>query len=136
MLSLSGQYALRAMIHMAQHMDDWPIPGRVIAVETDIPPKYLSKILGDLVRQGVLTSSRGKTGGFAMRRKPNRTRLYDVLIPFEQFQHRTCPFENKRCSDAHPCLAHERWKKVVESELDFLQNTMVSEIAGGAADRS
>ncbi|HNO77177.1 MAG TPA: Rrf2 family transcriptional regulator [Phycisphaerae bacterium] len=129
MLSLSGQYALRAMIYMAQHIDDWPIPGREIADETDIPAKYLSKILGDLVRHGVLSSSRGKTGGFAMRRKPDRTRLYDILLPFEQFQHRTCPFENKRCSDAHPCLAHERWKKVVEAELNFLQKTTIAEIA-------
>ncbi|MEZ6082598.1 MAG: Rrf2 family transcriptional regulator [Phycisphaerae bacterium] len=104
-------------------------PGREIADETDIPAKYLSKILGDLVRHGVLSSSRGKTGGFAMRRKPDRTRLYDILLPFEQFQHRTCPFENKRCSDAHPCLAHERWKKVVEAELNFLQKTTIAEIA-------
>ena len=129
MLSLSGQYALRAMIYMAQHVEDWPIPGRVIAEETAVPPKYLSKILGDLVRHGVLTSTRGKTGGFTMRRTPERTRLHDVLVPFEQFQQRGCPFQNKRCSDSNPCLAHEQWKHVVEAEMDFLKNTTVQEIA-------
>lgn len=129
MLTLTSQYALRAMIYMTQHSDDWPIPGRVIAEETKIPPKYLSKVLGDLVRSGVLTSTRGKAGGFKMRKRPNRTRLYDVLAPFEQFQHRTCPFGNKRCSDSNPCLAHDRWKQVVQAELDFLQDTTISEIS-------
>jgi len=128
-LSLSSQYALRAVIYLAQHEDDWPIPGHVIAGKTKIPSKYLSKILGDLVREGVLTSNRGKTGGFSMRKKPVKTRLLDVLAPFEQFQHRRCPFENKRCSDSNPCLAHERWKEVVEAEKTFLMNTSVLEIS-------
>ena len=38
MLSLTSEYALRAMIHLAQHVDDWPIPGKDIAEHAGIPP--------------------------------------------------------------------------------------------------
>lgn len=129
MISLSGQYALRAMIYLAQHAADCPIPGRVIAGHTDIPAKYLSKILGDLVRRGVLQSSRGKTGGFSLRLSSKRTRLYDVLAPFEQLEYRQCPFGNQRCSDTNPCLAHERFKRVVQAETDFLTHCSLYSIS-------
>lgn len=129
MLTLSSQYALRAMIYMAQHVDQWPIPGRIIAKEAQIPPKYLSKILGDLVRAGVLNSNRGKSGGFSMRKQPDKTTLMSVLTPFEQFQQRNCPFGNKRCGDANPCLAHDQWKQVVEAEKAFFTNTTVHDVS-------
>ncbi len=131
MLTLTSQYALRAMIYMAQHAERCPIPGREIAESEQIPPKYLSKILRDLVRGGVLKSSPGKTGGFGFLRSPKDTPLYDVLSLFEQYQHRRCPFGNKECSDEDPCLAHEQWKIVVDTELCFLRDTSISDVAFG-----
>ena len=133
MLTLSSEYALQAMIYLARHQDRCPIPGREIAQQADIPAKYLSKILGDLVRAKVLTSSPGKSGGFKLRRASEDTLLYDVLAPFEQFDHRRCPFGSGYCGDDDPCLAHDRWKKVVEAELWFLQHTSVHHVACGAS---
>ncbi len=129
MLTLTGEYALRAMVYLAQHADAWPIPGREIAQGAEIPAKYLSKILGDLVRSGVLDSSPGKTGGFRMRRLAKETMLFEVLVPFEQFEPIRCPFGNDKCSDESPCLAHDQWKKVIETERYFLKETSVFEVA-------
>lgn len=66
MLTRTGEYALRALVHLTRNEKDWPIPGRRIAEETEIPAKYLSTLLSDLVRAKVLTSARGKSGGFRM----------------------------------------------------------------------
>ncbi len=129
MLSKTSEYALRAVIYLAQFEDDCPIPGRVIASETGVPAKYLSKILGDLVRAEVLVSSPGKTGGFQFMTSSAETRLLKVLAPFEQFELRRCPFGNKACSDIDPCLAHNQWKNVVEAELRFMSDTTVLDIA-------
>lgn len=129
MLSLTSEYALRALIHLAQHSDAWPIPGKEIAEQTGIPAKYLSTLLSSLVRVGVLESARGKSGGFQMVRSPKETRLSEVLSPFEQFEVRRCPFGNKQCSDGDPCRAHEQWKKVILSLQDFLSRTSVYDVA-------
>lgn len=129
MLTKTAEYALRAVIHLAQHHDDWPIPGNQIAERAGIPAKYLSKVLGDLVRVGVLTSSRGKHGGFGMVRSPKKTRLIDILSPFEQFEIRRCPFGNSECSDKKPCLAHAQWKKVVATERDFFRRTSIYDVS-------
>ncbi len=50
MLSRTSEYALRALIHLAEHQTEWPIAGSRIAAAAGVPSKYLSKILGDLVR--------------------------------------------------------------------------------------
>ncbi len=131
MLSRTSEYALRALIHLAQHEEDWPISGSRIAAETEIPPNYLSKILGDLVRAGVLESSPGKTGGFRLKRTARQTKLYDVVAPFESFDHRRCAFGNQECGDANPCLAHKEWKKVVDAKQRFLKRNSVHDVAGG-----
>ncbi len=135
MLSLTSQYALRAMIYLTQHEEDWPIPGRRIAAEAGIPAKYLSKILGDLVRSGVLDSSPGKSGGFRLRRAAKQTTLHEVLRPFEQFARGRCPFGNQECSDEKPCIAHDRWKKVIEAQAKFLADTSVLDVAVPSATK-
>ena len=129
MLSLTSEYALRALIHLARNEADWPIPGRAIAEAAQIPPKYLSKVLGDLVRNGILDSSPGRTGGFALRRSPANLTLFEVLSQFEPFNRNRCPFGNKQCNDLDPCLAHHEWTKVVDAERSFLQRTTIFEIA-------
>ncbi len=129
MLTLTGEYALRAMIYLAQHEEEWPITGKSIAAGAAIPAKYLSKVLGDLVRDGILASTPGKNGGFRMVHRADETRLFAVLAPFESFGKRRCPFGNRECGDDNPCLAHEGWKRVIETQQRFLQETSVLDVA-------
>jgi Rrf2 family protein len=131
MLSLTAEYALRAMVFLAKNPDSWPVPAPRIAEQVGIPPKYLSTILADLVRAGLLDGTRGKSGGFRMTRSPKQIRLSEVLAPFEPrpTNRRACPFGNVVCDDADPCAGHERWKKVKAAYDRFLQETTVFEVA-------
>ena len=130
MISLTSEYALRAMIFLARNTDDWPIAGREIAAEARIPRKYLSAILGDLVRAGILRSSPGAGGGFRMVRPPKEIMLSDVLAPFEPIlaNRRPCPFGNEVCSDEDACAGHDGWKKVRETYSRFLEKTSVYDV--------
>ena len=132
MFSRTSEYALRAMVFLAQHADTWPIPGWRIAEQTGIPPKYLARILGDLVRHAVLESSRGIGGGFRLARSPDRIRLSEVLAPFEPAlaSRRPCPFGHELCNDKNPCPGHDRWMRVKNTYERFLQETSVSDISG------
>ncbi|MFQ5591641.1 MAG: RrF2 family transcriptional regulator [Phycisphaerae bacterium] len=131
MLSLTSKYAMRAVICLTQLADESPVSGKCIAERASIPPKYLSKILGDLVRCGVLVSTRGKKGGFRLARPPTKISLHDVLAPFEAalVTPRTCPFGNMTCSDENPCLGHDEWKKVLERYTTFLSRTSIHHVA-------
>lgn len=131
MLTRTSEYALRAMIHLVLHGQDGLIPGGQIATETGVPRKYLSKILADLVRAGVLEASPGKTGGFRLAVSPKKVRLIEVLTPFEPVlaDRRPCPFGNEVCSDDDPCAGHDRWTDVRDAYSRFLHETSIEDIA-------
>jgi len=138
MISLTGEYALRAMIFLSKHADAWPIPGPRIAESAGVPRKYLSAILADLVRAGLLEGTRGKSGGFQMTRPATQIRLADVIAPFEPVNanRNTCPFGNTVCSDKDPCAAHDRWKAVNAALTRFLRETTLQEVATKPSERT
>lgn len=121
---------MQAMIHLARHVDEWPIAGRKIAEQTGIPRKYLSAVLGDLVRALVLESSPGMGGGFRLARPAKEIRLSEVFAPFEPIlaNRRPCPFGQEVCSDDDPCAGHDLWKKVRETYSLFLEKTSIHDV--------
>ncbi len=131
MISRTSEYALQATIHLAQHVDDWPIASRKIADETGIPRKYLAAILGDLVRAGVLQSSPGMGGGFRLARSAKEIRLCEVFAPFEPIlaNRRPCPFGQEICSDDDPCAGHDEWKRVRGAYERFLEENSIYDVA-------
>jgi Rrf2 family protein len=138
MLSVTGEYALRAMVFLARNHDSWPIPGPRIAEAAGVPRKYLSSILADLVRTGLLEGTRGRSGGFQMTRPAKAVSLAEVVAPFEPMtaNRKSCPFGNRICSDKDPCSAHERWKEVNAALTRFLEETTLQDVAVKAANAS
>lgn len=129
MMSLTSEYALRAVVYIAQNEECWPLAGNEIATASGVPSKYLAKILGDLVRHGVLDARRGRGGGFSLAHGARETPLWEVLAPFERFKRTQCPFEDQACPDVSPCAAHPQWEKVIHAYHGFLKDTTIHAIA-------
>jgi Rrf2 family protein len=129
-LTTTSEYALRALIFVARECDKGPVLARQIAAATGIPGNYLSKILRELVRAGVLDSTRGIGGGFRFVRPTSELKLAEILAPFEStLQLDRCPFGNGKCSDDNPCNAHEHWRPLRTAVHHFLENTTLEQIA-------
>ncbi len=79
MFSQTVEYALRAVIYLAQHQAKGPIGNRVIADATQVPTSYLSKILHDLAGSEILSSRRGVGGGFQLACSPTELTVLDVV---------------------------------------------------------
>jgi Rrf2 family protein len=136
MLSVTAEYALRAMVFLAGNPDSCPIPGPRIAEAAGVPRKYLSAILAHLVRTGLLEGTRGKSGGFQITRPAKSVSLSQVVAPFEPVHANrdSCPFGNRVCSDTNPCSAHERWKEVNAALTRFLEGTTLHDVAATASN--
>ncbi len=133
MLSQTCEYALRAMAYIAEHGEEGPVLARDIAAKTSVPLKYLQKLLRDLVRAGILTSTRGIRGGFRLVHQPGKVSLAEVLAPFDDtLRQTTCPFGNPDCGIANPCPVHNRWVHVVEAYRGFLDTTTLQDLLGEA----
>lgn len=124
MLNQTAEYALRTAVHLAEHGTDRAIPASDLAFALSIPSNYLSKILHQLARDGLLTSQRGKSGGFRLARPVSEITLIDIVGPFDAVEtKRGCLMGRPTCSDATPCQAHEGWKALGASLADFFRNT-------------
>lgn len=136
-LSQTAVYALRAAIYLAEAPPDRPVRVDDIAGALDVPRNYLSKILNVMAHAGVVTSTRGRLGGFRLGRAAADLALADVVAPFDDVAGASwCLLGGERCSDAAPCAAHARWKGVSASVRDFLAGTTVDDLTRGgeAAD--
>lgn len=128
-ISKTEEYALRAVVHLAEHCREGPCPAQDIAEHTDIPANYLSKLLHQLGRHGIVDSERGRHGGFRLSRPPEEIRLADVIEPFGSITDRgRCLLGRGECSDADPCGAHERWKTVRAQTIAFFAGTTIADV--------
>lgn len=90
MLSKKTKYAINALVFIARHRDEQPIPTRRISEEQNIPLKFLEAILVELKNARIINSKKGKYGGYSLNRPPDEidmaeiTRLFDgsiALVP-------------------------------------------------------
>ena len=66
MISTKGTYALRVMIDLAQHENEGYISLKSIAERQRVSMKYLESIVSMLNKGGMLSSLRGKDGGYKL----------------------------------------------------------------------
>jgi Rrf2 family transcriptional regulator, nitric oxide-sensitive transcriptional repressor len=109
MLSQTAEYALRAVVHLAAAGDEVSQNVPQIAASTKVPQGYLSKVLQQLVRGGVIVSQRGIGGGFRLIKPASQLTLYEVVQAVDPIKRiETCPLKlpqhrDKLCP-AHKCL--------------------------------
>lgn len=132
MLTLTGEYAMRAMLHIAAQPPERYVLALEMGEQLAIPGMYLSKILGQLSRHGLLESRRGRKGGFKLARDPASVTVYDVLLAVEQSDRfERCLLGFDTCDDATPCLMHKNWKRVKVQILDLFKNTTLADLVNG-----
>jgi Rrf2 family protein len=77
-ISARADYAVRAAIALAA-AHPRQISAQALATEQEMPRKFLETILADLRRAGLVQSTRGVDGGYALARPPADIRVGDVL---------------------------------------------------------
>jgi Rrf2 family transcriptional regulator, iron-sulfur cluster assembly transcription factor len=134
MLSNTGEYALRAVIYLAEHEGEGPVRVEDVAAALAVPRNYLSKILHALVKRGILSSLRGPRGGFELAVPSTLVSLYDVVEPFGDLEaRRTCLLGRHECSDAQPCAVHDRWRGVATEVALFFRETKLADVVEDGA---
>ncbi len=130
MLTQTGEYALRAMVYMA-NKGEGPFSGvKEIAAATGVPSNYLAKILQQLARAKVLESQKGFGGGFKLARRMVDISLFDVIDPLERVEKfEQCVLGQRLCNDEVACPLHETWKAISGQYLGSLRNTTLQDIA-------
>ena len=131
MLSTTAEYALRALVALARQGPEKVVLGRDLASSSGVPANYLSKILLDIKKVGLVQAVRGSGGGYRLSRPAPQIRLIDVVEPIDGARTRPgCLLSGGQvCSDVDPCSAHERWVVVRDAYVSFLEGTTLADLA-------
>ena len=79
-LPIKAHYATVAMLALAQQFHSGQlVTARAIADEHDIPGQFLVQILQQLRASGMITSTRGSSGGFRLERAPSTISVADIV---------------------------------------------------------
>lgn len=127
MISKTSEYALRAVVFLAENPGS-SSPLQDIAATTQVPSGYLSKVLQQLVRAGLLTSQRGLGGGFSLTRSPADLSVYEIVQSVDPIERiLECPLhlpEHK----AELCALHRRLDDVMEMVEHSFRLTSVADL--------
>ncbi len=78
-ITRQADYAVRAVLYLAQLGPERRAATSQIAQEQQIPPSFLAKIVSQLSVVGLLQTSRGARGGVSLARTPEEISLLEVV---------------------------------------------------------
>lgn len=122
-------YTLRVLMHCATHRDE-RITIAALAETFGVSKNHLMKIVNDLGRQGLLLTTRGRTGGISLGREPASIRIGDVVRAAEtDFRLVECfdPAHNA-CTLTHGCRLRHTLGTALQAFLAELDKATLADL--------
>jgi Rrf2 family transcriptional regulator, iron-sulfur cluster assembly transcription factor len=125
-LSKSFGYALRGILYIAvMENEHRKVQIDEIATKLSVPKHFLGKIMQQVVKAGLLKSTKGPYGGFSLAAETLATpviRLVEITDGVDQFS--MCILKLKYCNGLNPCPFHYEIEEVKRNYLNlFTKNT-------------
>jgi Rrf2 family iron-sulfur cluster assembly transcriptional regulator len=140
MLSSSCRYGIRAVIYIAsQPASSGKIGIKQISKDLDLPSPFLAKILQQLAKQKILSSSKGPHGGFSLRKDPMKIALIDIVNTIDGYDTFTdCIMHNGSCEgvekEAKQCPLHHDYEKSRKELIKLFSNRTIHELVIKSTD--
>lgn len=134
MFSKACEYGIRATIYVAlQSLEDNRASLKDIANKIDSPVAFTAKILQQLVKNNIMGSVMGPTGGFQIEKKRiDEIKLSQIVDAIDGDSiYRGCGLGLKECNAAKPCPVHDKFAKIRNDLKEMLENTNIYELAMG-----
>jgi len=127
MISQTVEYALRAMVAIAQHAGQ-PCTSQQISEITQVPAPYLSKLMQGLVRAGLASSQRGLHGGFILAQDPSKLTIWEVVDAVEPFKRiHSCPL-GIQSHGSKLCPLHQRLDRAMGMVEEQFRGTTIADV--------
>jgi Rrf2 family nitric oxide-sensitive transcriptional repressor len=127
MLSQTTEYALRAIVYLADHHGEAQTSDQIGEV-TKVPLGYLAKIMQGLVKAGLVVSQRGLHGGFTLLRSPKDLTILDVVQAVDPILRiTTCPL-NLPGHGSNLCPLHRRLDNAMAAVETAFSRTTIAQL--------
>jgi Rrf2 family protein len=127
-----AEYGVICALHLAKRATEGPITGRQIAELERLPADYVEQILLRMRRAGIVRSTRGAHGGYALARPAVSISIRDVIEASEattfELHCVSHPVEAERCSSSHTCSIRPVWMLLQRRIDDVLEGVRLSDL--------
>ena len=127
-LTTKGRYAVTAMLDLAIHATDSPVPLADISQRQGISLSYLEQLFARLRRQGLVKSARGPGGGYRLNRQAEEITIVEVLNAIDEKIDTTRCGGKGDCQEGQSCLTHDLWSDLSRQISDFLSRITLGEL--------
>ncbi len=133
-LSRRSEYGLRALVDLVRHEGEGPIPLTTLAERNGLPAKFLEQIMATLKHAGIVRTTLGAHGGYAIAADPSAVslgrviRLLDgALAPLACVSLRY--YEPCSCADEATCPLRDTMIDVRDAMLEILDTQTLADLA-------
>ena len=127
-----AEYGVICALHLARRVGEGPITGKELAARERLPVDYVEQILIRLRRAGIVKSTRGAHGGYALAQAPEDISVRDVIAASElqtfDLHCVTHPVEEERCSASHTCSIRPVWVMLQQKIDSVLESVRLSDL--------
>ncbi len=123
---------MRAMVSLAREYGNGPLALSAVAQDAAVPPAYLEQLMGVLRRAGLIISTRGAHGGYALSRPPEDIRVGEV---YRVLEGPVAPMEcvsevepDDPCPLIDGCATRVVWLKVRDNIVEALDSTTLADL--------
>ena len=131
MLSKSSTYAIRAVLYLALHSDEAKKHSpQHIADAIKIPAPFLAKTLQILTKRDLVSSVKGRNGGFYLTKENKKNSLISIVESIDGLRKfNECMLGLPICGDENPCPIHHTVSPLKEGLINELTLKSIDDIA-------
>lgn len=131
MLAKTTNYSIRSLVYIYIRNVHGERPGfKEIAGNIGSPEEFTGKVLQILSRSGLVSSIKGRGGGFFFDNPEKPLALFEVIkvTEGEEFFYK-CGFGLNSCDAANPCPMHNEYAKVRDSLYNLMKSMTIQSLA-------
>lgn len=130
-LRAKGRYAVTAMVDLAKQGEGRTVALSDISVRQNLPLQFLEQLFSKLKKAGLVESSRGQKGGYALSKPAHEISVAAVVEAVEE------PFKTTACTpgslsscqgSSSRCLTHDLWAGLEEQVHHYLSTVTLDHI--------
>jgi len=130
-LNNTSQYTIRILAYIADNKEKNLFSATELSNELNIPYKFLTKIMTELVKRDLIESIRGRDGGFKLKKDAKEIKVDDILTIFnDSIKDEECILGIGFCNGKCKCALHDQWIEPKLLMQKMFRESTLEDIAG------
>ena len=128
-ITRAGEYGVLGLLNLARKAPEELVMIDDVSREESIPKSFLAKIFQSLVKSGIVKSTRGSGGGFALAKAPNKISVLEVIEAIEgKIDFQRCQQEAPDCEHVGGCALCGLLGEAQESLKEVFSKTTLADL--------